>query len=201
MSGRRLVILRHGRTAWNEGGRFQGQYDEPLDETGRAQALAVAPAMAKLQPAVLVASDLSRAADTARPVAELTGLPLALDPALREIDLGRWSGLDGEQAKARFPDEWAAWEQGEDVRRGSGETYVEVADRAVGLLNPLVAEQDAGAVVVAITHGGTSRSVIGRMLGWPDRSWHSLGPLDNCEWAVLAETSRGWRLQRYGLGV
>ncbi len=70
---RRVVVLRHGRTEWNAERRFQGQADPPLDEVGRAQAYEVASLIAAMRPAVIVSSDLQRAAQTAAPLAQVCG--------------------------------------------------------------------------------------------------------------------------------
>ena len=65
MSGRRLVLLRHGQTAWNAEKRAQGHADIPLDAVGRRQAEKVAPLIAAYSPSLLVSSDLARARQTA----------------------------------------------------------------------------------------------------------------------------------------
>ncbi len=195
----RLIVLRHGQTAYNLVGRFQGQRDEALDDVGREQARVVAPVMGAMQPTALASSDLMRAVDTANCVGELTGLSLVVDAGLREIDLGSWSGRTAEEAAELFPEEYAAWVRGEEVRRGGGETYPEVADRAVAVLEPLVAAQPPGGLVVAVTHGGTVRSIVGRMLGLGSDTWASLGPTGNCEWAELRMLYGRWRLSRYGM--
>ncbi|MCU1617498.1 MAG: hypothetical protein JWO98_5038, partial [Frankiales bacterium] len=93
----RLLIWRHGRTEWNATGRFQGQLDPPLDDEGRAQASRIAPQLlaAALGPAstVVVSSDLTRAAETATALTEILGVPVRLDPRLREQGLGCWEGM------------------------------------------------------------------------------------------------------------
>src|SRR5262249_32042099 len=174
----RILLWRHGRTAWNYDGRFQGQADPPLDEVGRRQAREAAPFIAGMRPSAVVSSDLRRAIDTARDL----GLQVRTDPRLREIDLGEWSGLNAGQAAARFPDEDDAWRRGEDVRRGGGETYEEVGARAVTLVDELLATGDVpdDGLLVLVTHGGTARSLIGRLLELPPRSWWRFGPLGNC---------------------
>lgn len=73
---RRLVIWRHGRTAWNLEHRFQGQTDVPLDEVGVAQAKAAARMLMALRPQIIVSSNLSRARDTAAPLAAACGLEI-----------------------------------------------------------------------------------------------------------------------------
>jgi probable phosphoglycerate mutase len=104
---RRVLLLRHGRTRWNAQRRFQGQADPPLDDVGRAQAYEVAALVAALEPQLIVSSDALRAAQTAAPLAEITGLPVQLEPRLRERSLGHWEGLTREEVQERYPDEFA----------------------------------------------------------------------------------------------
>jgi probable phosphoglycerate mutase len=194
----RILLWRHGRTSWNDTGRFQGQADPPLDETGRAQARLVAPVVRALAPDVVVSSDLLRCRATA---AEL-GLPVSVDARLREISLGEWSGLTAEQAAARFPAEDAAWRRGEDIRRGGGETYAEVGARAVSLLADLTAEgrlREDG-LTVLVLHGGTARALIGRLLEIPSPAWWRFGPLGNCRWTLLRGDKGRFRLIEHNGG-
>ena len=109
MPPRRIVLVRHGRTAHNAGGMIQGQLDVPLDDVGREQARAAAAVLAELAPAVLLSSDLARAAATADAVGAAAGTPVLLDARLRELQLGSWQGLTSEQARERFPQQWADW--------------------------------------------------------------------------------------------
>lgn len=195
------MLWRHGRTAWNADGRMQGQADVALDAVGRGEAVAAAPLLAALRPDALVTSDLLRARRTAEVLAGLTGLPLQVDPGLREVDLGRWSGLTGEEARARHPEEYAAWLTGEDVRRGGGETLVEAAARARSVLDPLVAALPERGLAVAVTHGATARATLGHLLDLGRDQWWRLGALGNCRWSLLVQTDRGWRLLAHDAGV
>ncbi len=194
----RILLWRHGRTSWNDAGRFQGHADPPLDETGRTQVRLVAPAVRALSPDVVVSSDLMRCRVTA---AEL-GLPVRVDARLREISVGEWSGLTAEQAAARFPDEEAAWRRGEDVRRGGGETYEEVGARALGVLADLAAEGLPGpdGLAVLVLHGGTARALIGRLLDLPPSAWWRFGPLGNCRWSLLRGSGGDFRLVEHNGG-
>jgi probable phosphoglycerate mutase len=197
---RRVLLLRHGRTEWNATGRFQGQLDSALDGIGRAQAEAAAVAVGPMQPDAIVSSDLSRTLDTARAVAAETGLEVVADKRLREIDLGSWQGLTRAEARAQFPDEYAAWQAGSDARRGDGETYAEVGSRAVACIEEWLSSLGPGATLVAVTHGGTARATIGTLLGFdPDMYWR-LAPLGNCRWSLLTDIGRGWRLEEHNAG-
>jgi len=116
-----LYLTRHGRTHWNELGRFQGLTDVPLDDAGRAQASQLATALCGRVEAVIT-SDLLRASETARIVADALAIPLlAADPDLRERGYGVFEGLTREQCKERFPDSWAARERERNHEPPGGE--------------------------------------------------------------------------------
>jgi glucosyl-3-phosphoglycerate phosphatase len=197
---RRVVVLRHGRTEWNASGRFQGQLESPLDAVGRAQAVAAAVALEPMRPDALVSSDLGRARDTAAQVSRTTGLVVAIDPRLREIDLGSWQGLTRVEAEAKFPEEYARWQLGEDSRRGGGETYSEVGARMTDAIFESFEAFDRDAVVVIVTHGSAARAAIGSLIGMPADTWWRLAPLSNCRWSLLADAGRGWRLEEHNAG-
>src|SRR5690606_23992047 len=105
----RLILWRHGQTAWNVTGRVQGQTDVDLDETGVAQAAATAPRVAEYRPDLIVSSDLRRAARTAAALADVTGLPVEYDARLRERYYGEWQGLEHAEIKERYPEQYARW--------------------------------------------------------------------------------------------
>ena len=168
---------------------------------GREQAAAVAVLLAAARPAVVLASDLVRARDTARPLAAAAGVEVREDPRLRELDLGAWQGLTSEQARERFPDEHAAWRAGHDVPRGGGETYRQAGERGAACLREALPALPEGGVLVAVTHGGTARGVLGALLGSDPATWWQYAPLGNCCWSVLVEHPRGWRLDRHAVGL
>ncbi len=204
MSDRRIVLLRHGRTEWNAKGRFQGQLDVDLDDVGRAQAERAAPILAQMRPSLIVASDLSRARETAGALADVTGLEVLTDPAFRETYSGQWEGLEREQIMAQFAASWAAWIDGDDLVRpgGDGELRGEVADRFVAGLTPYIDTLADGQTLVVVTHGGAARAAIARLMGLPENHWPSLGVLSNCAWSVLVERPQStlWRLIEYNAG-
>ncbi|MCW2614710.1 MAG: phosphoglycerate mutase [Frankiales bacterium] len=180
---------------------MQGQLDVDLDRTGRAQAAAAAEALVAVRPSVLVTSDLRRAFDTAAPVGVATGLEPVLDPRLRELYLGTWQGLTRVEAQAAHPQEHADWRAGRDVPRGGGETYRDAGERAAACVREHLAAVPAGGAMIAVTHGGTSRALLGVLLELPDTSWGRFAPLGNACWSVLVEASWGWRLERHNTGL
>ncbi|MEU3975035.1 histidine phosphatase family protein [Streptomyces bacillaris] len=200
-TGRRIVLWRHGQTAWNLERRFQGTTDIELTEEGVAQARRAARLLASLKPDAVVASDLRRAAATAAELAAVTGLTVSHDAALRETYAGVWQGLTHEEIVERYGDEYAAWKRGEPVRRGGGELETEVADRAAPVVLEHADKLPAGGTLVVVSHGGTIRTTIGRLLGLEAHHWEGLGGLTNCCWSVLGEGARGWRLLEHNAGT
>ncbi|MEV7547297.1 histidine phosphatase family protein [Streptomyces sp. NPDC089915] len=200
-SGRKIVLWRHGQTSWNLERRFQGSTDIELTETGLAQARRAARLLASLKPHAIVASDLKRAAATAAELAAVTHLPVAHSEALRETYAGEWQGLTHEEIVEKYGEQYAAWKRGEPVRRGGGELETEVADRAAPVVLSHADRLPEGGTLVVVSHGGTIRTTIGRLLRLEARDWESLGGLSNCCWSVLGEGARGWRLLEHNAGT
>jgi broad specificity phosphatase PhoE len=146
-----LLIARHGETEWNREERYQGHADPPLNETGRAQAEALAEKLADERVEAVYSSDLRRAAETAEIVGARLGLPVEHEPGLREIDVGSWQGL----TKAQI-----------DGRPWDGETYEQHADRVTRALQAIAVRHPDGQVLV-VSHGGTLRRVQQAVLGEP----------------------------------
>jgi len=190
-----LVLLRHGRTAWNHEGRVQGQLDAELDDSGREQAAAAAEVLALLQPTVLWSSDLVRARDTAGYLASRTGLTATYDARLREFNLGERQGLDTAEYRAIAPEEYDLFRQGYYDDLPGAETVTEVRDRMVAVLGDLLATLGPTDTGVAVGHGGALRVAVGALLGWPDDGFRTLRGLANCGWAVLAHHPETGRLQ------
>ncbi|MDI3388601.1 histidine phosphatase family protein [Streptomyces sp. B-S-A8] len=199
--GRRVILWRHGQTAWNLERRFQGSTDIELTDEGMAQARRAARLLASLKPDAIVASDLKRAAATAAELASLTDLDVAHDGALRETYAGRWQGLTHDEIMTQYGEQYAAWKRGEPVRRGGGELETEVAERAAPVVLGHADKLPDGGTLVVVSHGGTIRTTIGRLLGLEPHHWESLGGLSNCCWSVLGEGARGWRLLEHNAGT
>ena len=202
MTASRIVVWRHGRTSWNVENRFQGQADIDLDEVGRAQAGAAAQVLATLEPAVLWASDLARAQDTAAALASLTGLEVTADKRLREIHVGSWEGLLGEEIDRVDPNMSRRLRAGEDVRRSpTGESPAEVAERVVAALTDLAESAPDRSTVVAATHGLAWRVGVAALIGIPQEHWRLLGGLTNCAWVSVDRhrSGRYWRIEQYNV--
>jgi broad specificity phosphatase PhoE len=203
VSAQRVLLLRHGRTAYNAEARFQGQTDIPLDEVGLAQVKQVAETLAgELAdgPVRIVSSDLGRTVQTADAVASRLGVEVTLDPRLREIYAGEWEGLLREQILARWPENYESWRLGDpDVRIGGGESRVDAGIRAAAAISEAEQATDGG-TLICVSHGGALRAGMFQLLGTPSFPWNALEGLRNAHWAEVQNTSRGWRLSVWNIG-
>jgi broad specificity phosphatase PhoE len=195
VTARRVLLWRHGRTAWNLQRRFQGQADPPLDEVGAAQARAAAPLLTAYAPDLIVSSDLRRAVQTAEPLAELLGLPVAYDPRLRERSLGHWEGLTRDEVARLYPEELGHWLAGREDCQPDSEPRAEVARRSLAALT-----DTTGDTAVLVTHSATAIALTGELLGLPRSLWRGVGPLANCHWSELVLDDHGWRLRAHNVG-
>jgi glucosyl-3-phosphoglycerate phosphatase len=200
----RVVLLRHGRTAWNAEHRMQGRLDPPLDETGQAQALETAPVVAGFAPVTLICSDQARAMQTALAVGEAAGLEPRKESRLRETDVGEWQGLVDVEVDAGWPGDRDRWRTEPTFAPPGGESRVEAAERALPVLHELVgspAPGTRGDTAVLVAHGGVIAALTCAFLGWPIELWPSLGPLGNCRWSMLEFRPDRWRLTQWGAGA
>ena len=200
---RTVIVWRHGETAHNAGGVFQGHLDTELSERGLQQAEAAAAELAGRHPVRIVSSDLRRAAVTAAPLAGLTGLPVETDRRWREVDVGEWQGRVYADVVAAEPDVLAALDRGEDVVRGrTGERVADLQVRTRQAFDDLVADLGEGQTAVVATHGLASRALVADVVGLTyQQAWLSLVGLRNCHWAELVEHRTGWRLDAWNAGV
>ena len=204
MTAARVICWRHGRTAHNHGGRWQGQLDIELDDVGRQQVATAASLLLESlgleAPLAIVASDLRRASATGAVLAELAGVELSLDTRLREVDVGAWQGLTrAEIAEAGMGEDLEAWRRGDDVRVGGGELRSQVSLRGAEAIMEHAAKQDGGTLVVA-SHGAVLRGAIVALLGLGPARWDLLGVLGNARWACLEPRDSCWRLLGYNQG-
>jgi probable phosphoglycerate mutase len=170
-----LLLARHGETDWNRDGRWQGWADPPLNDTGRAQARALAEQLRGTPFDAVYSSDLLRARETAEIVGAPHGVPIRVEVDLREIDIGSWSGLTRAEIEERFP----------DGERPDGETRPQHAARVLAAVER-IARENLGRRVLIVTHGGTLRTLHDVI---SDEPYH---PVANC--AVLEVHFRDDRL-------
>ncbi|TKC91028.1 histidine phosphatase family protein [Trinickia terrae] len=154
-----VLFIRHGETDWNRIKRIQGHIDIPLAQSGIAQAQQLAARLAREAKAggrldAIYSSDLQRAQQTAQPTAAALGLPLQLEPGLRERAYGVFQGHDSAEIEARFPDEYAVWQTRDPgFAPEGGESSRVFYHRVLHAVESIVAEHPEGRIA-CVAHGG-----------------------------------------------
>ncbi|MGZ8290291.1 MAG: histidine phosphatase family protein [Telluria sp.] len=169
MQETRILLIRHGETAWNAERRLQGHIDIPLNAEGERQAEALAAALAGERIDAVVSSDLMRASQTAQAVARHHGLTVSTDPGLRERCYGGFEGLLYAEIAHRYPVEFAAWQarnidsvMPDGERRA--ESFRQFYQRSVGAILAW-ATAHPGATLAVVAHGGVLECAYRAALG------------------------------------
>lgn len=163
----RFCLIRHGQTDWNLEGRYQGQSDVPLNETGLAQARQLANELRGESFSAIHSSDLLRARQTAQPIAEALHLPVQIDPRLREINQGEWEGQLVEDIRRRYASLWAQRTvDPAGIRPPDGETVAEVAERVQAAIHDIARRTSSGPVLI-VSHGLSLATIICRVQNIP----------------------------------
>jgi 2,3-bisphosphoglycerate-dependent phosphoglycerate mutase len=148
-----ILLIRHGETEWNKQGRMQGQQDSPLTPTGLLQARQLARRLKDVPFSTLYSSDLGRAHQTARCIADATGHDIIADADLRERSFGIFEGLTNTEIEARYPEHYAPFAKRDPhFAMPDGESAVQFHARCVGCLKRIAARHSDESVVV-VTHG------------------------------------------------
>jgi probable phosphoglycerate mutase len=180
----RVYLARHGQTAYNLEGRFQGQLAVPLDDTGRAQAVDLAERAADHGFLALWSSPLLRARETADVVARTLGLEPKEDARLMETDAGDWTDRSFAEVQAEAPEQFAAFAAGDPgFAFPGGESFAEQEERVSAALQD-VEQGELPALVVC--HGMVIRAALAGRAGHRDKRFErvpnaALVPLDPLE--------------------
>ncbi len=154
MEATRIIAVRHGETAWNVDARIQGQMDIPLNETGRWQAKRVAAALATEPIDAIYSSDLGRAHETAKSIADAAGTEVVSDEGLRERSFGVFQGKTFDEIRETFPDQSRDWRSRiPDWAPEGGESLVQLRERVMKAITDL-ASRHPGEQIVVVAHGG-----------------------------------------------
>jgi len=168
----RLLAIRHGATDWSRERRFAGSRDISLSPEGRRQCAALAQALAPTPIAVLYASPLARARESAQAIATAQGIDVTIESDFREMSFGDWEGLTRDEVAGRFPADYEVWRTApERFARPGGETLSAVAERVMRGLGELRAVH-GGETVVLVSHAIVTKLIVLAALGLgPERLW------------------------------
>ena len=190
---RRLLLVRHGETDWNAEGRIQGMLDVPLNALGMAQARIVGDALARsIDIAAVIASDLVRTRETAKPLIDATGFDIAFDPRIRERHFGVLEGRTYAEWRAVDAAGMARYDAGDpDYGPEGGETARGFLDRCVAAITDMVTACHEKTLIL-VTHGGVVSSMY--------RHSQLLGFHSERTWSVPNASISEWRVEYHGDG-
>jgi probable phosphoglycerate mutase len=197
MNQTQLIIVRHGQTQWNLKLIRQGHLDSPLTEKGVAQAKALGERLARETFTALYSSDLGRALQTAQMIAEATGHKIVTDARLRERHLGIFQGLNGDEIREKYPEEYR-------LHRTVGPTYIipdgesveQQVARNVEYLKE-IAERHVGEKIVVVTHGGVLSGLFRHTFSIPFTAPRRF-EFTNASLNVFNYEDGNWLLQTWG---
>ena len=197
MEATRIIAVRHGETAWNVDSRIQGQKDIELNETGRWQASRVGEALKSETITAVYSSDLGRAHETARPIADAAGIPVIPTEGLRERSFGIFEGKTFDEIRETWPEHAQNWRKRlpEWAPPDGGESLLQLRERVRQTMQDLAARHP-GEQIVVVAHGGVLdtlyRIATGQEVNSP-RTWQlPNGAINRLLWTPQGFTLVGW---------
>jgi probable phosphoglycerate mutase len=191
-----IVLVRHGETDWNRDRRFQGHADIPLNAAGLDQVRELADQLAGESFSIVYTSPLRRASESAELIAARLGVDVRPSDALKEVNVGAWSGLTVHEVEERFPEGFARWVEWRCAGWSDGESYEQLGRRVVDGLRQ-IADRHPGERVLGVTHGGPIRVAAAAALRVPLHEVRDrLGPVENA--AILRIDVRDGILEAAG---
>jgi len=165
MAVKTIFIVRHGETDYNAAHRWQGHLDVQLNAIGRFQAQQLANYLKTegIIPDTIYSSDLSRALDTARIVAQIAHIRIHKEPRLREINVGIFQGMTRQEMSQVAPDSLDQWDTDDSFVISNGESRLMLQERAYAAWKDIIERKDHETVMI-FTHGGTIRMLLRKIL-------------------------------------
>lgn len=191
----RVYIVRHGETADNATGRWQGTVDTPLNDLGRQQAAHLAQYLRAQNETIesIYTSDLARARETAEIIAQAYGHQVVPDARLREVHVGVFQGLTNAEIDERYPQMRQRWRQDHAYAVPDGESRSQVQQRMIGAWQEWTEHLSLSNLMI-VSHGVAIRMLLHGLFPDVDHSYE----LPNTCLTVLQRLARGWSLECAG---
>jgi broad specificity phosphatase PhoE len=173
-----IILVRHGETEWNVGEIFRGRIDIDLNETGRKQAELLGEYLSESKIEAVYSGPLKRALNTAQAIARYHHLEAQTAAGLNDLDFGQWQGLSLREVREKYKEAYAEWaNHPERVKLPGGETLGDVRERAVKVVNEVIARHNG--TVVLVSHRVVNKVLICALLGLDDSHFWNIR-LDTC---------------------
>ncbi len=170
-----ILLVRHGETAWNRDGRYQGRTDVPLSPDGEMQVRLLGVRLREIEIDLAISSPLSRARKTAEAILAGRPVELEVDDGLLEISHGQWEGKLASEVALDHAEMFGVWRSspGRNSPAGPGaETLGDVEARAWAVLERVWMRLDGEQTMLITAHDAVIRVILCRVLGLPlERVW------------------------------
>jgi len=161
----KIYLIRHGQTEWNKTQTFRGRTDILLNERGHKEAEAILVALKNRDISAVYTSPLRRSIETAKPIAEFFNVEIVRVKGLIDINYGDWQGLEIDDVKERYKDQYNKWEKEPNlIRFPNGETLDEVRERSFFAFKDIARENTDKSIVV-IPHRVINKVILCALLG------------------------------------
>ena len=188
-----LIVVRHGQTDANRGGRLQGHLDSLLDEEGIKQAGLLAQRLSRDSYDALYCSDLSRAVATAEIIGAACNLTAIVVPELREWGMGELENITYEDARREYPDIMTSFKfDANEILIPGGETKGQFYQRISRIMDNITSRHPGGRVLV-VAHGGVLQAMLKHVMG-AHNSWKFLPRSSNTSYNKFLLRDDGWQL-------
>jgi len=193
----KFFVVRHGETAWNKLGRFQGHTDIRLNDRGQSQARETAVASEDWGCTAIYSSPLVRTVQVAEEIAKVTPMTVTHESRLKELSLGDLEGVTGEEMRNGWPALFAAWRsEPENMSMPNGESLAQLRDRTWQVILDIEQKHLPDESIVVISHNFAIRSIISELLGVPLAYFHRMS-LHLASVCTFDSDERGRRLTGY----
>jgi len=159
---KRILLVRHGTTAYNEIDRLQGRIDNPLSKKGRDEAERLAARLKDEPIDAIFSSPLSRALETAAIINRHHSRPLTVVDEFSEIDLGDWEGQFYSRVREQFPDVHERWISDPDFPVPGGESFSAVCARTRSGLEKAL--QNGHESILIAGHASVNRAILANIM-------------------------------------
>lgn len=192
-----LVLVRHGKTEWNDGARFQGHLDSALTPSGVKEVECLGTRLRTEPIAAVYSSDLGRAVHTATIIAKRIGMSVSTDPRLRERALGIFQGLRKEDVEVKYPDAWQKYASHDpDYVVPNGESARGRFDVGYSCIMEL-ARRHRGQRIVVVTHGGVVQGMFRHVSGVSFAAPRRFS-IRNATYNLLSLQGESWEIETWG---
>jgi len=192
-----VYLMRHGDSRTDAVRRFIGQSDQPLNDTGRAQAEWWRRKLSRIPFSRIYCSNLKRSVETARIIGRRMPAPLTILPPLGEIDLGSWDGMPVSEVRRLFPLEYIR--RGADLvgyRPAGGESFADLSVRVLPAFEDVL--QQSGENLLIVGHAGVNRVILCHLLGMPPANLFRLDQGYGCL-NILEYSAGSWKVLRLNI--